>query len=182
MDKKKILNELAKFPSDESKAVWLLSQVEKLESDYQEFQDIIHDKTEKIISEVLRDDLDISEDLERWATLGRNWENWIQRFKGRIIVDEGIADGQAKKLLKAAKFTIENLRREISSTKRDTVQTLADMKTMKRKIYIHEQIEKLKTDSQKRKARNLCEGANSMYKIDQIIREVKNHAKQKQRI
>ena len=88
------------------------------------------------------------------------------------------------KLLTAAKFEIETLRREISSKKRDTVETQKNMRVAERKIYTYEQIELLKTDAQKRKARNLCECANvsSKYKIDEIIREVKRDAKQKQRL
>ena len=47
------------------------------------------------------------------------------------------------------------------------------MKNMQRQIYCHEQIELLKTDVQKQKAKKLCENLSSKYKIDNIIREVK---------
>ena len=101
------------------------------------------------------------------------YEGFIDRFKSKITIDECIVSGEAKELLTAAKAEIQNLRSNIRKAKESTVQVRKDMNAMKRQIYMHEQTEKL-PEILKKKARNLCEGASSMYKIDEIIREVKS--------
>ena len=108
-------------------------------------------------------------------------ESFIDRFKSKIVLDECIVSGEAKQLFQTARAEILQLRSNIRKCKASTSDIQNEMKTMKRQIYCHEQIGLLKTDAQKRKAKKLCEGTTSIYKIDGVIRQVKKDAK-KQKI
>ena len=177
MTKKQIIEQLKKIPTDEAKAVWLLSQVEKLDEDYQEFKDLIEDKCQKIINDAFENELGLEKDIKRWAALGQRYETWIERFKGRLCVDECVAEGEARELLQDAKFTIQKLRQEEAAIIRDTAAVRKDMKLMENQIYAWQESEKLKTDSQRKQARKLCEGKNlTKNKVNAIIQEVKKNA------
>jgi hypothetical protein len=167
MDKKKIITELKKLPSDEAKAVWLLGQVEKLEEQFEEATDRIEDKCQRIISE-------LPKEIQKYAKIGLRYSGFIDRFKSAIAIDSMVIDEEVKGLLMMAKAEIQKLRSEKSAIIRDTTQSRKDVKEMKLQLYAWHQIEKLKTDNQRKQAKKLCENATSKNKIDTVIREVKN--------
>ena len=177
MDKIKILEQLKSFKTDESKAIWLLSQVEQIEKDFEMAQNKIEDKCQSLISDFFSETLDLPKEINRLAQIGVRHESFIDRFKSKIILDEGIVSGEAKELLQTAKAEILNLRSNIRKAANSTSDIKREMQIMERKIYLHEQIELLKTDKQKQKVKSLCENANSKYKIDIIMRQVKKDAK-----
>lgn len=181
MDKKKILNELSKFPTDETKAIWMYQTVKQLEEQFEEAQDILEDKTYRFVEDFLNDGIDLPREMRKYIAIGQRYSNFIDMFKSRVRFDEGLLNQETKDLLMMARAEIKKMRGIISGTKADTLQIKKDMQNMERAIYTHEQIQLLKTDSQKKKARTLCEGITSKYKIDQILRQVRKNEK-KQRI
>jgi len=174
MTKTQIIEQLKKFPSDESKAVWLLSQVEKLDEDYHEFKDKLEDKMQALVNDVFEQDIGLEKDIKRWAAIGQRYESWIERFKMRIAVDDCVISNEAADLLKMAKHEILDLRKKINRQKRENSIIKKDIKEMERQIYAHEKIQSLETNAQKRKAKKLCEGVTAKFKIDEIIEGLQN--------
>ncbi len=182
MDKKQIIEQLKKFPTDETKAIWLLSQVEQLEEQFETANDIIQDKCEKLISEFFSETLDLPKKIKKYAQIGMRYSGFINRLKTRVAIDEMVVDEEIKELFQMAKAEIQSLRREKSAILRDTAQTRKDIKNFKIQLYANEQIDLLKTENQKRKAKQLVEGANSKNKIDCTLREIRKNAKHENRI
>jgi predicted metal-dependent hydrolase len=156
MDKGRILEQLAKFKDDNSKALWLLSQVEQMENDYNEFKDRLSDATAKYVDEILSEDLEISENIRK-----RNiFDNLIQQFKIRISYEECLMDEEALSLLKEAKGTILNLRSNIAKAKTSTAMVKDDIRLMSKQLYINNRLDEMKINnpSQYRVKKILLEG------------------------
>ncbi len=175
MDKNKIIEQLAKFKDDNSKALWMLSHIKKLEEDFEEAQDIIEDNCQSLIKEFFSETIDLPAEIKRLAQIGTKYESFIDRFRSKIMLDESIVSGEAKELLQIAKAEILQLRSNIRKAETSTSNIKCDMQTMERKLYAYREIETLKTDSKKRKARKLTEDGNlPKYKISAIIESIKN--------
>ena len=175
MDKKKILEQLAKFPSDETKAVWMLEHKKKLESKFETSSYRIEDRCERLITDFFSETLSLPAEIKKYAQIGIKYQNFIDRFKSRIALDDCVVSGEAKELLHTAKAEILKLRSNIRKAKESTSQVKRDMRVMERKLYCNEQIETLKTDTKKRKAKRLTENDIPKYKIDAIINEIKDN-------
>lgn len=177
MDKKKILEQLAKFPTDQSKAVWMLEKIEEIRNDFETASDVLEDKTYKFVNDFLTDGTDLPKDMQKYIAIGKRYQDFIEMFKCRVAIDDCVISEEAKELLLMSRAEIRKLRSTIAGTKANTVQIKKEMKIMERDIYCREQVEKLSTTAMKKKARILTEGASSKYKIDTVIREVKRDAK-----
>ncbi|MCD4693300.1 MAG: hypothetical protein K8R79_10325 [Calditrichales bacterium] len=144
MDKGKILEQLAKFKDDNSKALWMLERIEK---DYERFKDKLTDTTAKTINEIFEEDLQLSENVRKWAYKGKLYDNIIQQFKIRISVDDCLMDEQALSLLREAKGTILNLRSNIAKAKNSTAMVKDDIKTMRKQLYIYKRLDEMKINN-----------------------------------
>jgi len=182
MDKKKLLTQLKKLKSDESKCIWLLSQVEQMEKNFEKANDIITDKCESLIKEFFSESIGLPAEIKRLSIIGQRYENFVQAMRFRIAVDEGLVAGEAKELLTMAQMEIKRLRAQKNKIYRDTQHVRNDMRLMQTEIYMHEQISKLKTDKQRTTAKKLCEGAKTKNKINQVISEVKKNARNENKI
>ena len=147
MDKKNILTELSKFKDDNSKALWLLSQVEQMENDYNEFKDRLSDATAKYVDEILSEDLEISENVRKWAAKGKNFDNLIKQFKIRMSYDDCLMDEEALSFLREAKGKIIKLRSNISKAKMSTAMVKDDIRLMQKQLYIHRRLDEMKINN-----------------------------------
>ena len=158
-----------------ARVLWMLEQVEQLEKQFESAQDKITDRCEKMISDFFGESLDLPKKIKKYAEIGVRYQNFIDRFKSKIILDDGHISIEAKNLLLASKAEILNLRSNISKAKLSTSQYKRDLRVMERQIYAYREIETLKTDTKKRKAKKLTESGDlPKYKIDEIIESVKN--------
>ena len=166
MDKAKLITELSKLPTDETKAIFMLEHIKQLEENFIEAQDRIEDRCERLITEFFSESLDLPREIKKYAKIGMRYENFIDRFKTKIALDDCVISGEAKELLQISKAEILKLRSNISKAKMSTAQVKRDLRVMERQIFAYREIETLKTDPQKRKAKRLTEsGYLPKYKI-----------------
>jgi len=178
MTKEKILEGLTGLRTNKARVDWMHSEIEQMRKNFEEASDIIENKMQKLISEFFSETLDLPKEIQHYAQLGMRYAGWIERFKYRSMIDEGIVNGEARELLYAARAEIKKLRAEKSRIIRDTASTRQNMKEMKIQLYAWQESEKLETESQRKQARKLCEGSNlTKNKVNTIIQEVKKNAK-----
>ena len=174
LNKNKIIEQLQKMPEN-SRVVWMVEQVEKMSEDFEKAQDKIEDNCQSLIKDFFSETIDLPAEIKRLAQIGMRYESFIDRLKSKIMLDESIVSGEAKQLLQTAKAEILQLRSNIRKAETSTSNIKRDMQIMERKLYAYREIETLKTDSKKRKARKLTEDGNlPKYKIDAIIEGIKN--------
>jgi hypothetical protein len=177
MNKKKILEQLAKLPTDETKALFMVEHIQKLKEQFIEAQDILEDKTYKFVEDFLNNGVDVPKDMRKYISIGKRYSDFIDMFRSRVAIDDCVISEEAQNLLMMARAEIQKLRGQIAGTKIETNAIKKDIRIMKNQIYCHQEIELLETDTQKRKAKQLCEGVSQKYKISEIIRGVKRDAK-----
>ncbi len=160
---------------EKSRVIWMVEQVEKMREDYEKVSDKIEENCQSLIKEFFSETIDLPAEIKRLAQIGMRYESFIDRFKSKIILDESIVSGEAKELLQTASAEILQLRGNIRKAETSTSNIKCDMRVMERKLYAYREIETLKTDSKKRKARKLTEDGNlPKYKISAIIESIKN--------
>ena len=147
MDKGRILEQLAKFKDDNSKALWMLERIERIEKDYERFKDKLTDTTAKTINEIFEEDLQLSENVRKWAAKGKIYDNMIKQFKIRMSYDDCLMDEQALSLLREAKQTIIKLRSNIAKAKTSTAMVRDDIKTMRKQLYIYKRLDEMKINN-----------------------------------
>lgn len=182
MNKKKLLTELSKFKDDNSKALWMVEHIQKLEDQFEVASYKIEDKCQKLISDFFDGVLDIPIEIKKYASIGMRYSTFIDRFKSKIALDDCLISSETKELLLASKHEIQKLRNVISKTTRSTSQIKKDMWSMENQIYMYEQIQLLETDAMKGKAKQLCENVTQKFRINEILRKVKRDAKKQNRI
>ena len=173
MDKTTIMESLKSLTSNKDRCDFMYSEITKMREDFETTNDLLEDKVYKFVEDFLSNGVDLPKEMQKYIAIGKRYDDFIQMLKCRVRMSEGLLSEQASDLLIMARAEIKKLNGRISGIKADSLEKKADMRVMERQIYCHEQIEKLKTDSHKRRAKQLCEGANSKYKIDQILRQVK---------
>ena len=176
MEKKEIIEQLQKMP-EPARVIWMLEQIEQMEKDFEEASDRISDRCERLISDFFSESLDLPKKIKRLAEIGVRYQNFIDRFKSKIMLDESIVSGEARELLQTAKAEILQLRADITKSEVLSAGYRRDMRIMERQLYAYREIETLKTDKQKSQARKLCEGLSTKYKIDEVLRQVRKDDK-----
>ena len=146
MTKHQIIEQLNRMPEN-SRVIWMLEKIEEIRNDFEEAENILTDRVERLVEDVLKNDLGLDKDILEWAMVGKRYSEWLQRFKGKIIIDEGIAMGEATELLKIAKCEIQTLRRNINSAKRSTTLVKDDIAKMRKQLYVHLKLDEMKLDN-----------------------------------
>ena len=167
MDKKKILEQLKSFKTDESKCLFMVEYIEKITEDYENFKDVLEDRAAKIIRDVFQNDLGLNKQVLEWASIGRQYEQWIDRFKGRLI-RENFADGEAIELLKISKCEIQTLRKNIAAAKRSTTMVKDDIKKMSKELFVHGQLDEMKINNiSKQKVKKILLEGDALKGLDE---------------
>ena len=159
MTKNQIIEQLQKMPEN-SRVIWMLEKIEEIRNDFETAQDLLEHKVYKFVDDFLTNGVNVPKDMRKYIAIGKRYEDFIDMFKCRVRMSEGLLSEDAREMLLMARSEIKKLRGQIAGTKAETQDFKADMKNMARKIYIYEQVNKLPTATQK-KALTLCEGAKS---------------------
>ena len=174
MTKNQIIEQLTKMPEN-ARVIWMLEKIEEIRNDFETASDRIEDRCEKLITDFFSETLSLPAEIKKYAQIGIKYQNFIDRFKSRIALDDCVVSGEAKELLHTAKAEILKLRSNIRKAKESTSQVKRDMRVMERQLFAWREIDTLKTDLQKRKAKQLTESGNlPKYKISEIIESVRN--------
>jgi len=145
MNKNKIIEELSKLPTNETKALWMIERIEGIEKDHEQFKDKLSDTTARTINEIIEEDLTIPDKVMEFASKGELYDDLIKQFKIRMSVEEGMIDEPVKKLLKESKQEIVRLRDNIRKVKASTSAVKEDLATMSKQLYIQKRLDEMQT-------------------------------------
>ena len=168
-DVKKKLTEMIDVKARERANIYLKEERGKLLTEYEEkFEDYKKDVTGKFsnfVDSVLEEELQIPEQVMKYAKVGELYHELIEQFKIKLAIDEGVLDDEVKNLLKEAKEEILSLKSQVNKITAKQMETEADAKQMAAHIYLRKKCDGL-TESQRDYVLNLLGDVTDAKEID----------------
>ena len=89
---------------------------EQFEADYEEFKNETVDKLSLYLEDVVKENMTIPEDVEKWAKIGKEYASILEALKTKIQLDEGALSEEITKKVEETEGKTKEIQEKLDET------------------------------------------------------------------
>lgn len=131
--------------------------IKEYEDKFEEFKETVSTSFSEFVDGVLDEELELPEEVVKWAAIGQKYSTLIESLRTQIAVDDGQVDEETKASLAKANEEIESLRDQLNAEISEKFVLKRDTEEMAAHIYLRSKCDGL-SESQRMRVMGILKG------------------------